>query len=277
MKLMKNYLIWILCVIITVSAAYYQRKTGPTHPEKSLITLNNSTYRLMLPRSHGGHEDKVIKLPVADTSITGSLVYRHYPTTEPWDTVAFTRTAATLTASLPVQPPAGKLEYFIFLSSGGRQYPVNPDKPVIIRFKGEVPAAVLIPHILLVFAAMLFSNVTGILALLRKPRYKLFGIITLVLLIAGGLIFGPIIQKYAFGAFWTGFPFGKDLTDNKILFAFIAWIIAVSGNIGKDRSYLSWIAAILYLLINFIPHSLFGSELDYQSGQVVTGLILLHL
>jgi len=271
---MKNYLIWILSVILTVSAAYFQRKTGPTHPEKYTVIIHNTVYRLMLPRSHSGTEDKVIILPVTDTSVTGSLVYRRYPTDESWDTVALSRNGTSLAASLPVQPPAGTLEYQVILLSDGIRYPVNQDEPVIIRFKGEVPPAVLIPHIILVFAAMLFSNVTGIYALLRQPRYKLYGILTVSLLIAGGLIFGPIIQKYAFGEFWTGFPFGKDLTDNKILFAFIAWLIAVTGNIRKDRPYLSWIAAFLFVLVNLIPHSMFGSELDYQSGQVITGLIL---
>jgi len=271
---MKTYLVWIISVILTVFAAFFQRRTGPTHPEKIILNIQGINYHLMLPRSHGGKEDKIVRLPVADTSITGSMIYRRYPTSEPWDTVAFIRTGNDLTAALPVQPPAGKIEYTIILYHEGRQYSVNPDNPVIIRFKGEVPAAVLIPHILLVFAAMLFSNLTGIYALLWRPRYKLYGILTLSLLIAGGLIFGPVIQKYAFGEFWTGFPLGKDLTDNKILFAFFAWIIAVTANIRKDRPYFSWMAALFFLLINFIPHSMFGSEFDYRSGQVITGLIL---
>ena len=33
----------------------------------------------------------------------------------------------------------------------------------------------------------------------------------------GGMILGPIVQKYAFGAYWTGIPFGHDLTDAKNL------------------------------------------------------------
>lgn len=239
-----------------------------------MVSIQGTDYRLNLPRSHGGQKDKIIRLPVSDTALNGKLIYRRYPTGDSWDTVAFTRTDAFLTAYLPAQPPAGKLEYIVILGSEDQQYPVNPEEPVIIRFKGEVPAAVLIPHILLIFAAMLVSSITGLYAIFRLPPYKFYGILTLCLLIAGGLILGPVIQKYAFGDLWTGFPLGKDLTDNKILAAFIVWIVAVAGNIRKDRPWLSWLAALFFLLMSLIPHSMFGSELDYQTGKVVTGLIL---
>ena len=92
----------------------------------------------------------------------------------------------------------------------------------------------------------------------------------------GGMILGPIVQKFAFGEFWTGFPVGKDLTDNKALVAFVFWIIAWAGNIKKPRPYLPVIAAIINLGIGFIPHSLMGSELDYTSGEIKTGLIYLN-
>jgi hypothetical protein len=273
---MKKNIIWLLSFLLTLSVAYYQRITGPTHPGKYIVSIRGTDYRLNLPRSHGGPKDKIISLPVPDKTVNGILIYRRYPTTDPWDTITFTRTDDFLTASLPVQPPAGKLEYIVILDSEDQQYTVDPDDPVIIRFKGDVPAAVLIPHILLIFAAMLISSITGLYAIFRLPSYKFYGILTLCLLIAGGLILGPVIQNYAFGDLWTGFPLGKDLTDNKILAAFIFWMIAVAGNFRKDRPWLSWLASVFFLLVTLIPHSMFGSELDYQSGEVITGLILFN-
>ena len=88
----------------------------------------------------------------------------------------------------------------------------------------------------------------------------------------GGLIFGPVVQKFAFGAYWTGWPFGQDLTDNKTLIAFIFWVIALI-RIWRNREKRGWIlvAAIVLLVIFLIPHSMFGSELDYSTGEVVTG------
>ena len=88
------------------------------------------------------------------------------------------------------------------------------------------------------------------------------------------MILGPIVQYYAFGDLWTGIPFGWDLTDNKTLIAFIFWILAVYMNRKTDRPLYTALAAFVLLLVFSIPHSMFGSELDYASGQVTQGIIL---
>ncbi len=175
---------------------------------------------------------------------------------------------------LPNQPPAGKLEYTVVLLKDKQAYTVN-DVPVVIRFKGSVPAYVLIPHILFIFTAQLLSLVAGLFAVYRLRRYKLYGILTIIFLFVGGFVLGPVIQKYAFGAYWTGFPFGQDMTDNKVLVALLFWILAVIMNFRKDRPAYAWIAALVFFLVNMIPHSVLGSELDYETGVVNTGMILL--
>jgi uncharacterized BrkB/YihY/UPF0761 family membrane protein len=113
------------------------------------------------------------------------------------------------------------------------------------------------------------------MALFNQRKYKIYGLLTLVILFIGGIILGPIVQKYAFGELWTGVPFGWDLTDNKTLIAFVFWIIAVLMNRKKEHKAWTIIASVVLILIFSIPHSLFGSELDYESGKVVQGLILL--
>jgi len=270
---MKKTLIWIFSVLLTLTTAVWQRKTGPTYPKKIETSITGMDYIIQLPRTHGGEDDLIIDLEIGDPSISGILVYRRYPTVDPWDTVTFTRKDELLTASLPNQPPAGKLEYKIILTNKDSRYELPQEEPVIARFKGSVPAFVLIPHILFVFAAMLLSSIAGLYAIFNLDRYKFYGFLTACFLVVGGFILGPVIQKYAFGAFWTGFPFGQDLTDNKVLFAFIVWLVAIAGNYKKDRKYLTIIAAAFYLVITIIPHSMFGSELDYESGQVVTGFV----
>jgi hypothetical protein len=91
-------------------------------------------------------------------------------------------------------------------------------------------------------------------------------------MLIGGLIMGPIMQKFAFGAYWTGWPFGQDLTDNKTLVAFIFWLIAFFV-LRKNRQNRFWpvLAAIITLSVFVIPHSVLGSEFDYSAGEVVTG------
>ena len=46
-------------------------------------------------------------------------------------------------------------------------------------------------------------------------------------LVFGGFVLGPAVQKQAFGEWWSGVPYGWDLTDNKTLLAFLAWLPAI--------------------------------------------------
>lgn len=264
-------LVLILSAIITLLAAFYQRSTGPTYPKKYNIELNGQNYKFSLKRSHTLTRDCFIELKDAPDGLSGTVFYRPYPTNSEWQQAGFLKEKNTLTAALPVQPAAGKLQYYLELNHNGKTIQIAKSEPVIMRFKGDVPAGFMIPHILVMFLAMFFSNLTGLLVITRNNKYRRYMNISFVLLLVGGLILGPIIQKYAFGHFWTGFPFGYDLTDNKTLIIFLVYAAAVIANLKKPRPYWALIAAIVLLLIYSIPHSLMGSELDYSTGQVVTG------
>lgn len=169
-----------------------------------------------------------------------------------------------LSASLPRQPSAGKVEYYVRLQAGDRQYLLPPDRAAVLRFRGDVPDTFLLPHILLMFAAMLFSTRAGLAALAREEKIRRLVIWATGMTFIGGMIFGPIVQYYAFGSFWTGVPFGWDLTDNKTLIAMIGWAIAFATS-RRSQPARGWIlgASVLTLIIFLIPHSLLGSQLDY--------------
>jgi hypothetical protein len=112
------------------------------------------------------------------------------------------------------------------------------------------------------------------MSIFKFPSYKKYAVWTLVLFIIGGMILGPVVQWYAFGDLWTGVPFGWDLTDNKTLIALIFWIIAVYMNRKQEKPLYVALAAFVLLLVYSIPHSMFGSELNYASGEVTQGVIL---
>lgn len=270
----KQTIIWIGAVVVTLATAYYQRKTGPTKPISCTFELAGETIEASLPRSHGGDTDSEIRIIALNRDITGKLIHKRYKTEDPYDTLIMQRQGNELLACLPAQPPAGKLEYSILLSHEGRTRHLNT-LPVVIRFKGAVPAWVLIPHILCIFTAQLLSLIAGLYAVFRLRGYKTYGVLTVALIFAGGFILGPVMQKYAFGAFWTGWPLGQDLTDNKVLLAMVFWLLALAMNIRRDRPAYTWIAAAVFFLISMIPHSVMGSELDYDTGEVMTGMILL--
>jgi hypothetical protein len=269
---MKKSVAWIIAIIITLAAAYYQKVTGPTYPRKIKITVKNKQYEINLIRTHGGKDDATVKINLPE-NFSGSILYRVYPTSEPLTEIKLSRKNKILTAKLPHQAPAGKLEYYLKLYYNGKLIYFNDKDPIIIRFKGKVPAGVLITHIFFMFFAMLLSTLAGILALTKNPEQKKFAILTLIFLFIGGSIMGPIVQKFAFGQYWTGIPFGWDLTDNKTLIALIFWIIAVIANLKKQRPHFTVLAAIVLLLIYSIPHSLFGSQLDPNTGKVIQGMI----
>ena len=255
--------LWILAVAITLASAYYQRTTGPTYPVRGSVTVGGGEFALRLERSHGGDTDQPVRLTIDDPAIEGEIAWRRFPTSDPWTKVPMTRSAKGLEAALPNQPPAGKLEYQVRLTRGG-EHAVFPPRPAVTRFKGEVSPYVLVPHVLAMFVGMLLSSRAGLEALARIGDARRLTLHTLGFLVAGGLVLGPMVQKAAFGAYWTGVPFGWDLTDNKTLIAALAWGWAawrLRGGRGARWEIVS--AAIVTLAVFAIPHSTWGSELKW--------------
>lgn len=267
----KTVFYWLLAIIITLSAAIYQRTTGPTYEKKIDFVHHNMEYKIELLRSHSTSKPAPVKINVSDFNVAGKLYYRLYPSNSDFTELDLVRTDDNLVTVLPNQSAAGKLEYYVTLYDIANNEELLNSGSVVIRFKGDVPTKVLIPHIFFMFFGMLFANLTGLLALGKKEKYRFYGIVTLIFIAIGGMTLGPIVQNYAFGELWTGVPFGWDLTDNKTLVAFIFWILAVVGNWKKDRPYLSILAALVTLIIFSIPHSAFGSELDYSTGVIGQG------
>jgi len=269
----KSVLLWLIAFVLTVLTAVYQRMTGPTYPISGEAIVSNEIVKYHLDRTHGGEGDHLIGINVGDEAICGELVWKRYKTNDEWTSVEMIRQDKKLVASLPYQPPAGKLVYHIILQKNEEVVTLPADGEVIIRFKGDVPIYFLIPHIIFIFGAMLLATRTGLEFFNEGKKFKPLTILTFIFVIIGGFIFGPIVQKYAFGAFWTGFPFGHDLTDNKILIGFIGWLIALIA-LYKFKNPKRWIvfASILMFIIFLIPHSLLGSELDYKELDAKTNI-----
>ncbi|MDP3436815.1 MAG: hypothetical protein Q8S04_06195 [Bacteroidales bacterium] len=284
---MKNFLFWFLAVIITITAVLYQRLTGPTNPKRVKFSIDNIDYRVKFPRTSetlvtlsdavkrdnwNNYSKLEFQLnPVLPDNFTIKILYKRYPGSDSLKKIETKVNNGVYSFEFPSQPPAGKLIYYPVVVREDKEMVLCEEEGVIIRFKSPVPSFVLIPHILLMFIAMLLANYSGITALFLYERSVKYGFFVLIALGTGGLILGPIVQKYAFGAFWTGWPLGEDLTDNKTLFAFLFWVTALILNRSKPRKYLLILAAVITLLVYSIPHSTAGSEYDHEKGAVVTG------
>ena len=153
--------------------------------------------------------------------------------------------------------------YHVTLIRGNEQVLLN-DNPAVLRYKGHVPMYILLPHILIIFLAMLFSTATGIEAITKGTNTYMYTWITLITLFLGGLILGPIVQKFSFDVYWAGWPFGHDLTDNKSIVAFIFWVVAlIMQQRNRHKTFWTVLASIVLLIVFLIPHSMLGSEIDF--------------
>jgi len=258
-------LLWILAVIVTLASVVYQRRTGPTYPVKGQLEMNGKSVGYYFPRSQNTGENAAIDLSVAQPGFNATLKWKRLNSSDKWRLTPFMMMDGHLQANLPSQPPAGKVIYQVqVLFPNGERINMTKD-PVVIRFKGAVPLAVLIPHIFFMFTAMLLATRTGMAAYVNSPYALKYIYITGICLMIGGLILGPLVQKYAFDAYWTGWPWGHDLTDNKTIVAFLSWVVA-AWKYRKTGNARSWMiaAAIITLAIYLIPHSAFGSELNYN-------------
>ncbi len=261
---MKKALLWLSAIVITLATLVYQRVTGPTYPKRGVAYFDQMEIRYRLPRSAVSTSDCPISLIVPDEAVLGYVEYRPYRSDELWMRAPFERDGEKVTAYVPPLPAAGKLEYRVVLFNNDKNIEISIPKYqlVVMRFRNPVPTAVLVLHVITIFLGMLFSARTGLEALWRGSRPRTLALLTTFFLFVGGLILGPNVQKYAFGAWWTGFPVGRDLTDTKTLAAFLFWVVALI--IGwKERPVRGWYlaASILTLGVFLIPHSLLGSEL----------------
>jgi hypothetical protein len=255
---------WTIAVVLTLASALWQRMSGPTYPIKGTAKLAGQEIALRLERSYSITARQPVTVTVADAGVTGTVEWRRFPTSDPWSMLPMTRQGDRLEAAIPpapepLMPMAGKLEFRVRLAKGGEQVSF-PDKPAVTRFKGDVPAWILIPHVVAMFFGMLFATRAAMAALFagdtRVSAFLAFG-----LLVFGGLVLGPVVQKLAFGEYWTGVPFGYDLTDNKTLIAAVAWVPAVMQLRGGRQARAAVVlAAVVTMVVFAIPHSVWGSQ-----------------
>jgi hypothetical protein len=269
----KNHLLWLIAFALTLFLAIYQRLSGPTHPVRGRENIAGVQIKYRLLRSWTSQRPLPVRVS-GDGIASMRLHYRRYPLIagDEWSIARMVTYKGAFQAFIPGQPAAGKVAYKVEVVSPGRVTWIGQGKPVVARFKGEVPAWWLILHVVFMFAGLLLAFRAGLGALLDdKPWPRLvpwvFGITA-----CGGLILGPIVQKFAFGAYWTGFPLGGDLTDSKTLFVILFWLGALL--LRKKSRWWTVLATLLMVAVYMIPHSVLGSELDYKTGKVGTAKVI---
>jgi hypothetical protein len=179
---------------------------------------------------------------------------------------------------LPAQFRGTTLEYYIEAKAGDSIVARVPAKikaeAFVVPVKGTPNRYVLISHIVLIFIGLFFFIFSGYLGykalkdrrtLLYIPRVAFLGTITFFI---ASIPLGMVVAYQTFGKPWTGFPVGRDLTDNKALAILAYWVVCgflYRGSLfRKDPSrdlvpmgtmaYVHIVGAIITAALFAIPH-----------------------
>ena len=289
----------IIAVLITLVMLYVARTTSRGRPDYIVHTDNGYTFELTtVPKITVGATDTLTVSISPRPNQSQQVVYRttgaHRGKETPID--QYTNIPMTLldsaTGTYAVSVTAGergKREYYVFdvvdsTDATVARLTTEQGDPLLVKYIGEVPAGILIPHIVFMFVTV-FCVVLGAVHALRVIRtgrhvHGMSFWITLGMLatLIGGYPFGFGMNWYAFGVVWEGVPFGTDATDNKtqLLFVYFVFVTLASlgsltkGRLGRDiypPRALGWFglgAFVLMLAIYLIPHSIqFSATLTY--------------
>ncbi|MEI7705832.1 MAG: hypothetical protein WCK73_14690 [Deltaproteobacteria bacterium] len=280
---MKRILPWVVAAALTLACFAFQNRTGPTYPlEGSFPTSRGDVAFKFLRSEEIGKGLQIMLRDPVPPGVSAKVRWRRYKSNDGWSetpmnpgTFRFSRRGTAeevrgVGATLPSLPErAGKYEYQVLVDDGNGSRSVTGDRPIYARYKAPVPHAVLLVHILVVFLSMMLALRTGIAAL-AGGEVRGLAWATIGSLVLGAFVLGPIVQKYAFGVYWSGWPFGYDWTDNKVLVELAAWLLAaVTVSLARNPRIVRGAviaATAVTLAVYFIPHSIFGSEYDYTRG-----------
>ncbi|MCT4583197.1 MAG: hypothetical protein N4A35_17435 [Flavobacteriales bacterium] len=273
--MVKKILTWVLAIFLALAAMIYQRSTGPTYEYKGYLEHQEDSRKYKLLRSQETTEGAKIELPYFEgINYTATLHYKRYQTQDDITDLDFQLDENKLfIAQLPVQPAAGKIEYSITGSIDGKEFsiPEKGEDNIVLRYKDPVPDYILIPHVTMMIIVIIFGIRAGLGAAFNDGTMRRWTIVAFTAMTVGGMMLGPIVQKYAFGEYWTGFPNGSDFTDNKMLIMWIAWALALAiiGFKPKKKEGVSratvLMASVVMTMVYLIPHSMGGSTLDYDA------------
>jgi hypothetical protein len=256
--------LWIVATVLTLVFGVWQRVSGPTYPIHGHDTLGGRPFKYKLERTHAGPGDAVVKvaLPLA-SPVEGTLEWREHEPVGPWIRMPMTSLSSekALAAAIPHHAAPQKVDYRVELHADSDEAVVMlpPTGSATLRFRNDVPAWVLIPHILVMMGALLLAVRVALECFCPQPDLKLLTLRTLSATFLGGFPLGMAVSGYAFGQPWGGFPLGNDATDNKTLLAFVAWVIAAvvvmrAQDVRRARPVVL-AASLVMLFVYLVPHS----------------------
>ena len=253
--------LWTIATVLALGFGAWQRMSGPTYPIHGHGMLGGRMFRYTLERTHAGAGDAIVTL-VPGASATGTLEWRDHEPVGEWHAVPMTSLSSTrgLAAPIPHHPAPQKVDYRVSLRGpDGTTLELPPAGPATLRFRNDVPAWVLIPHIIVMMGALLLAVRVALECFRPEPNLRLLTLRTLAATFIGGFPLGMTVSGYAFHQPWGGFPLGNDATDTKTLIAFLAWVVAAfvvmrARDPRRARPVVLG-ASLVMLVVYLVPHS----------------------
>src|SRR5210317_288238 len=118
-KFLKSVSFWIIALVLTIAAAIYQKKTGPTYPISGTVKFDNETisYKLIRTEEISKNQEFTIITIKSSENITGKYKFRRVSSYDDWSYKKMERVNDTLYIKLPqLKELAGKYEYQVNLS-----------------------------------------------------------------------------------------------------------------------------------------------------------------
>ncbi len=281
----------IVAIVLSLVMLYVARANSEGRPEYFEYTENGYTFRFNTVPKEFEHSTATFSIRVDGVNDQESIVLLRYlpealnidpSQLEQYQTKIMLPTDTTADVYVATLKTGEKLTkiwyYFQVQNTSGAleaQFAKEEGTPFRLRAIGHVPALILIPHVVLMFAtvaAVVMAAIRGFQVVAGGDRLRSMAVWMLwatLLSFIGGYPFGFGMNYYAFGVMWEGVPFGTDATDNKtqllVVYFVIVTVSAYGSLINKPQKNLFGPKALgamavgsffVMLAIYLIPHSI---------------------
>ena len=209
-----------------IASAVWQRLTGPTHPKRGSTAVAGETVRWRLLRSGTTGEPLMVAVP-APRGVPGTLHYRRFPLDEPFREIAMGREARR--SRRPAAHPAPGRQARVLRDArrpAGGTVRIPDGEPVVMRFKGDVPAARADPPRRGdVRLGMMIGVRAALAAALGRPEARRYAWVAVVRdRRSAASCSGRSCRSTPSGRSGRAGRSASDLTDNKTLGMWLAWV-----------------------------------------------------
>ncbi len=264
---------YVAALALTILMLGIARRISTRHPTDYSVEAGGITLSHLTVTEDFGDGPK-INIGASSTEGLKAIVYYSRVEGGPYTADSLSRVADEFSATLPILEKGSKWYYHIKVYQSENEiakFPPGVDQ--FMKFKGHIPAYILIPHIFCMFATIFYGLLTVISAISvvrgkadikQSVRYLLW---TVIFAFIGSFPLGYIVAYLAFGKGWDGIPIGWDITDNKTVILFLFWLVTfILARRGlksermaiSKKAYMSLVlASLIVTFIAFvIPHSI---------------------